>query len=183
MDRREKFFGMLAVLVTLFLAVFFKLPEELITAIGVENAYFVVFLIAALGGVSSFTAASYFSTIVAFAAAGLNPILLGIVGGIGVSIGDSLFFLFGQHGRVVLSQHVEHVMDMIKRKLNRFHQFAVPLFVFFYAGFTPFPNEFMTISVGLTGTKYREIVIPLVLGNVNITILTVLGVQYATGLL
>ena len=73
-------------------------------------------------------------------------------------------------------------MDTFKRRLDRFHQLSVPLFVFLYAGFTPFPNEFMTISVGLAGTKYREIVVPLLLGNINITILTVLGVQYAVGL-
>ncbi|MBR9702871.1 hypothetical protein GOV10_02460 [Candidatus Woesearchaeota archaeon] len=99
-----------------------------------------------------------------------------------MTIGDSLFFLFGQHGRIVLSEHVEWTMNMLKKRLDRFNKWSMPLFVFFYAGFTPFPNEFMTISVGLTGAKYREIIVPLLLGNINITILLVLSVQYAIGL-
>lgn len=181
MKRREKLFIILAVIVVLFLLVAFNIPERIVEFIGIENAYIVVFLIAALGGVSSFTAISYFTTIIAFATTGLNPFLLGIVGGVGVTIGDSLFFFFGQNSRVVLSRHIEQAIDAFRKRLERF-RWSVPIFVFVYAGFTPFPNEFMTVSVGLTGSKYREIVVPLVLGNITITTLLVLGVQYATSL-
>lgn len=181
--RITKFVLVAFLLAFLFVIVVLDLPAQLVEVIGAENAYLIVFLIAALGGVSTLTSASYFSTVIAFGTAGLNPFLLGLVGGLGVTIGDSLFFLFGSNGRVVLSERVEKFITALKKRLDRFNKWSVPLFVYLYAGFTPFPNEFMTVSVGLTGAKYREIIIPLVLGNITVTTITVLGAQYAAGLL
>lgn len=146
------------------------------------NAYLALFLIAAVGGMSTFTAATYFSTLFALTAAGLNPFLLGLLGGLGITIGDSLFFLFGRHGRAAVPERAKRIMDKARKQLERFHHNTVPLFIFLYAGFTPFPNEFATITVGLAGAKYKQIIIPLLAGNILITTLACLGVRYVTGL-
>jgi len=147
------------------------------------NAYLALFLIAAIGGLHVFTAGTFFTTLFAFAAMGLNPFLLGILGGIGITIGDSLFFFFGRHGRAVVPARIERLMEKMRKKLERFHTNTIPLFVFLYAGFTPFPNEFATITVGLAGAKYQQIVIPLLAGNIILTTLTCLGVQIIAGMI
>ena len=41
-------------------------PDTLVAAIGIQNTYGVAFLLAALGGLSTVTGASFFATIVAF---------------------------------------------------------------------------------------------------------------------
>jgi len=146
---------------------------------GEDHAYLALFLIAAFGGVSVFTSASYFGTVIAFSSAGLNPWLLGIAGGAGVTIGDSLFFLFGNHSRVMVSKNIDKLMNHVRSKLERFNKWSVPIFVYLYAGFSPFPNEFMTISVGLSGAKYRIVGPPLLLGNITVTIITSFIIRYA----
>lgn len=176
--RRKQFFTIVGAITFLALLVIVDVPGYIVETIGEDHAYIAVFLIAALGGVSSFTAFTYFSTIIAFAAAGLNPWWLGILGGAGVTIGDSLFFFFGQHSRIIISQRVEKAMAMVRKRLERFNQLSIPIFVFMYSAFTPFPNEFMTVSLGLTGVKYRWIGPPLLLGNIFITTATCLAVQY-----
>jgi len=178
--RKTKFAIVATVLVAWILLLVFIGPSGIANALG-ATGYLFAFLVASFGGVSSFTAASYFATIATLAAAGLNPFLLGIVGGAGVTIGDSLFFFFGTNGRVVLPDKIETTLNRARRLLDRF-PYSTPLFVFLYAGFTPFPNEFMTISVGLTGTRYREIVLPLLIGNIVATTMLAWVVQYVVAL-
>lgn len=183
MNKRKRFFTIITIIAVWFVLLFIITPEHILEIVGEEHAYLAVFLVASFGGVSALTAASYFSTIITFAAAGLNPYVLGLLGGIGVTIGDSLFFFFGNNSRVVLSDRVERTITAVRKKLERFNEWSIPIFVFLYAGFTPLPNEFMTISVGLTGAEYKEIIMPLLLGNIFITTMTCLGVQYALSLL
>lgn len=173
MDRRQRrfvFFVLLGFLLLWGLLLHYIGPSAIVSWIGADHGYLVVFLVAAFGGVSSLTAPSYFTTIVTMAAGGLDPILLGVLGGIGVTIGDSLFFFFGRNGRVILPDRWQRRLDRFGQWLKRGPRWAIPLAMFLYAALTPFPNEFMTISIGLTGTRYRRIILPLLLGNITITI-------------
>ena len=179
MADKKKFFGIVAIITFFLLLVIFQVPDRIVERFGEARAYLALFLIAAFGGVSVFTSASYFGTIIAFSSAGLNPWLLGLAGGAGVTIGDSLFFLFGNHSRVIVSKNIDKLMDHARSKLERFNKWSVPIFVYLYAGFSPLPNEFMTISVGLSGAKYRIVGPPLLLGNITVTILTAFIIRYA----
>ena len=181
MKRKVKLLVVSIIILFFATLIILDIPERIIHVFGEEHAYIALFLIAAVGGVSTFTAASYFGAVVAFASAGLNPFLLGVAGGLGVTIGDSLFFLFGNNSRAVIPEKVEFWMTKIRSKLERFNQWSVPLFVYIYAAFTPFPNEFMTISVGMTGAKYRIVAPALLLGNITITAITALLVQGVSG--
>jgi len=48
---------------------------------------------------SSITGVSYAATIVTLAAGGLNPLLLGLASGLGISIGDTIYYFLGRQGR------------------------------------------------------------------------------------
>jgi hypothetical protein len=165
------FFGILFFLIAWALFLHFYGPAAIIDWIGVEQGYLIAFFIAAFGGVSTLTATSYFATIITLAAAGLDPLLLGIFGGLGVTIGDSLFFFAGRHGRVVMPEKGERYLKRFQDWLKKRPSWLIPVIVYVYAGFSPFPNEFMTVSVGLTGTRYRRIILPLLLGNITITVI------------
>src|SRR3989344_5053755 len=68
----------------------FRSPlTEIVGAFGTLNGYAVAFIIAFLAGLSTFLSIPYYLIIAMLAAAGLNPLLLGIAAGIGVTMGDS----------------------------------------------------------------------------------------------
>ena len=164
------------------LLVSLNVPEMLVSYLGEEYTYLAVFLVGALGGVSTFTTVTYFGIVASFADAGLNIYLLSIVGGLGSAIGDTLFYFFGRNGRVVLNERTQKIIYRIRDKLENTHKALTPIFVYVYAGFTPLPNEFMTIPVGLSGIKYRWVIIPLILGNITVTFMTLLIVPWFFGL-
>jgi hypothetical protein len=153
-------------------------PQKIVSFVGMRNGYILAFVVATFGGMSAFSSTSFFTTVITLALGGLNPILLGIIGGIGVTIGDSLFFYFGIHGRCLFPNKIIHKLDTFFRWLEKGPSLFVPVFVFLYAGFTPFPNELMTIPLGLIGIEYKEIILPLLIGNmVLITIILFLAIH------
>lgn len=79
-------------------------PDSIVAKIGVGNSYLILFLISAIGGVSSISASSYYLAVTVFASGGLSPVFLGLVGGVGVTIGDSLFFYLGKKGQEISSK-------------------------------------------------------------------------------
>ena len=162
--------GIIALFVLL---VSLQVPAMIVEALGPERSYVAIFLVGALGGVSTFTTATYFGVVASFADAGLNVYWLSVAGGVGSAIGDALFFFFGRNSRAVLNARTEKIIYSVRDRLESVHKAFIPVFVYVYAAFTPLPNEFMTIPVGLSGMRFRYIVIPLVLGNITVTFLAV----------
>lgn len=146
-------------------------PQKVVISLGVNNSLALIFLIATMGGVSTLTSFSFYSTLITLAVGGVNPFLLGIVGGIGITIGDSLFYYLGKSGRRALYGKPKEWAKHISTWLNSKPKWVVPVFTFAYSGMTPFPNDILAVSLGLSGRRYRSIVIPLLLGNVFLTIL------------
>ncbi len=85
--------------------------EQLVAAISVKNGYILAFFVAVFGGISSLTSTSFYLTIITLAVGGLNPLLLGIVGGAGVTVGDSLFYYLGSRSRQLLSGRMREQVE------------------------------------------------------------------------
>lgn len=132
-------------------------PEQLVSWVGVENIYAVVFLVAAIGGLSSATGPVLVITLATFAAGGANPLLLGTVAGIGLFISDSLFFLAFSLGRRVLSPALESRADALRTWIGSHPPSLVVIVTFAYLALTPLPNDIVTSSFGLAGYRYRWI--------------------------
>lgn len=150
-------------------------PTKIVDAIGIENGYVIAFIIATLGGVSTITSSSYFLTIVTLAGGGVNPYLLGIVAGTGITIGDSLFYYIGRQGGDLAKESGYKWIDKFSKWLNKRPKWAIPIIVFIYTGFTPLPNDILTVSLGLSSYPYKYLIIPMWIGNIIITILTGIG--------
>lgn len=163
----------LLVLVSVGVTLAFISPDEIVEMIGVENSYWVIFLVALLGGVSSFTSTSFFATFATFAAGGSNPFILAALGAIGMMAGDTVFFYLGVRGReALLSQH-EGRVKKFKDWLKKRPKWMIPLIVYIYNGFTPLPADVLMVTLALIEYPFRKIVIPMVLGH--LTLLTILG--------
>ena len=184
MDPRKKkryatFLAILIIIAIWTATLLFYSPEKVVERIGFEKGYLFVFLVATFGGVSAITATSLFTTVVTLSLGGLNPLLLGIAGGLGASIGDSIFYYFGKRGRDIAAKPTRKRLARFSFWLQRQPSGIIPFIVYLYAGLTPFPNEFVTIPLGLSQYKYRKLIIPLILGN--ITLLSLIAYLASTG--
>ncbi len=141
-------------------------PEEIVHLIGITNVYFAVFFASIIGGVSTVFAVSFYATIMTFARGGLDPFVLGFIAGIGATIGDSIFFYFGHKGRDVLSGRWRNKGMIFSAWLQRQNKTVVAIVIFLYAGFTPFPKDFLVVTLAIGDYRYREMIPPLLLGNI-----------------
>lgn len=184
---RERTRNILIILFIILIIIFWSIllsyisPQEIISKVGVNNAYWIIFLISSLAGVSSLTSTSYYASIITFAAGGANPFLLALFAGAGMTIGDSLFYFLGRNGDKVLPEkidrHVNRMEDWIKKKpiwLQR-------LVIYIYTGFTPLPGDFLSIFLGITNFKYKFIVWPILAGNTTLMLILALLAQNGIG--
>mgnify|MGYP006306164601 CR=1 FL=1 len=185
MKHKLESFGIffLLIIIILFWTIlfYFYSPEEIVYQIGVNDGYLVLFFSAALGGVSTITASSFYATVFTFTSGGLNPLLVGVIGGAGITIGDSFFYYLGYRGRNIVSRKLNSYLEKISNWLNDNEKWRVQLFIFLYSGFTPFPNDLMTIPLGLNKYKYKNIFFPLLIGNICAITLFALGSYYIPG--
>jgi membrane protein YqaA with SNARE-associated domain len=143
-------------------------PDAIVDRVGVTNGYILVFLVAAVGGASTISSASFYATIITLASGGLNPLALGIIAGTGLTIGDSLFFYFGKKGRDIAPERFQDRIDRLTLWFKAQEDRQIQVFAFTYAGFVPLPNEILTISISLSGYPYRKIIGPILLGNMTL---------------
>lgn len=139
-------------------------PEQIISSIGVNNAYLLIFFLAFLGGVSTFSSVPYHLVVVSMAAGGLNPFILGSSAASGVMIGDSTSYYLGHRGKEYIPKRFKKFFSRL-RALITHHSRIFPLFCFLYGTFIPFSNDFITITAGLMRYPFWKVIIPLGLGN------------------
>lgn len=179
--RRRRNFYLLSILVLLILAwsllLYLTGPAELVEAIGVRNGYILGFLVAAIGGVSTVTSISFYSVVTALAAGGLNPFLLGLVMGTGVTIGDSLFFYLGRTGRRTLPDKIQYHVDQALEWAYDQRRGTIHVLIFAWAAFMPLPNDLITIPSGMSKLRAVEILPFILAGNITFTTLLALVMQ------
>lgn len=143
--------------------------DRMVEYIGVENGYLIMFVVALLGGLSTFTSVTYFVTVFTLAAAGLNPLGLALASSVGISIGDFIFYYIGYYGlRKVVSGRIGRGIARLSRWLETQSQFMVALFVYMYAAFTPLPNDVLAMLLGSAKQPLRLMLPALVLGNATL---------------
>lgn len=148
--------------------------EGIVERIGVRNGYLIVFVMASAGGLSAATSVPLYATLATFAAGGLEPLVLGLAAGTGLSIGDSLFFLVGLEGRRASSGRLEERLERLSAWFERRPRWALRLAIFAYAGLTPFPNDVMMVTLAASGVRYRLILPSLIAGNLTLATLVAL---------
>ncbi len=171
--RHRVLIGVLLLWVGLGVVFLFTPPREIVQAIGVENSYFVTFLLAAVGGVSSFTGTALYAAIATFAAGGAHPLLLGILGGTGIFISNTVFFMLARFGKRSVSDTYQaqfaRITQWVQTRVPRWAAFAG---VYLYLGFSPFPDDLLMIALVLAGYRYRNVWPLLLVGGISIATVT-----------
>lgn len=153
-------------------------PQELVAKIGATNGYTILFLLGLIGGASTFTAPSYFIALTTLSIGGLNPILLGLAGGLGITIGDTIIFFIGLVAGRKAPEKFKERLEKIEKRIEKKPRWFVNILLYSYIGFTPLPNEIATIPMGLIGLRKRRIILFLFLGNITSGILGAILVRY-----
>jgi membrane protein DedA with SNARE-associated domain len=109
-----------------------------------------------------------------FATGGSNPLLLGLMGGLGLTIGDGIYFLTGRQSQALFTPRIDEWSTHISQRITKLPTAFIPIGVFIYAAFTPLPNDILMITLALTDVTYSHVLVPLVLGN--ITLITALSI-------
>ena len=143
---------------------FYITPDRLVEVVGLENAYFLMFFTAFLGGLTTFNTVPYYSILLVLAGAGLNPLLIGLSSAVGVMAGDSFSYFMGNQGVSIIPTKLHYIFDKVRVfALTRPKLF--PILCFAYGSLSPFSNDFITISAGMARIPFARIMIPLALGN------------------
>lgn len=154
-------------------ALVFISPEELVEKIGVENTYLVAFLLAAIGGLSTITGTSFFAAVATFASGGADPALLGLIGGAGIFLSDSVFFFLAQQAVKVFNIDSQSPFrQKVLGFISRVPDWLIGIFVFAYVGLSPLPNDILMIALALAKVRYRRIVLALIAGSITIVLIT-----------
>lgn len=140
--------------------------EEIVQSLGINDVYWAVLITSSIGGVSTLFAGSFYATIITFTLGGLDPIVLGLIAGVGASLGDSAFFYFGLKGRDVLAGRWRNRATRFSVWLQRQNDIVVAMVIFLYAGFTPFPKDLLVVALAMGNHPYRKMIPPLLLGNI-----------------
>lgn len=135
----------------------FVSPEEIVSAVGVSNAYLVTFLLAAIGGVSSLAGVTLYTTLATFGAGGANPLLLGLTGGIGIFISDSIFFFLAYHGRRAIPERWRTAIDRAFAWVAARPRSLVLALSYIYLGVLPLPSDLLMLVLVLAGYSYRDL--------------------------
>lgn len=163
-----RFFGIMPLIFFVGLSVYFFIysnPERIIEIIGVHNAYLLIFILAFLGGLTTFSGVPYHLVVITLATGGLDPLFLGLSAASGVMIGDSTSYYVGYRGGSIAPESVQKLFQRIYLFSSR-HEKILPIFCFLYGSLIPFSNDFITISAGIARYPFWRIMIPLGMGNV-----------------
>ena len=138
--------------------------DTLVDAIGGDNAYLLMFVLGAIGGLSTFTGIPYHFVLMSLAAGGLSPVALGICTATGVMVGDSTMFVIGRKVKKTLPAHILATIDQLTDYLMKRPRLVPPALVA-YGAVSPFSNDFIVASLSIMGYPFWRTVVPLAIGN------------------
>lgn len=175
-------YALIALFLVVWVVLFLLVPaREIVGRLGVENAYLVVLLLSVIGAIGSITTFSSYPAIVTFATGGMHPLLLGLVSGIGLTIGDAIFYYFFGELKGLLRGRAKEKAVSVGERLEGNPNWVIPVVTYVWVGLLPLANNVLTGALALTGYRFRRILIPLFLGNVTfptvVAYLSTMGIQ------
>ena len=138
--------------------------EHFVQVIGVTNGYLLAFFVTLFGGSSLITSISYITVVATLALGGLEPIKLCLISGIGLFIGDWIYYFIARGSQKVLAGN--KTINSLAKSVNKLPPLVSSIIIYLYFS-SPFPNDFIIILLGLGGYSYRRLVLPLLLGDMT----------------
>jgi len=156
-----------------------SLFEEWMQNLAQQFGFFGVFLISLLGTVAIVVPVPYTLVILGLGAAGWDPLLLTISGGLGSAIGELAGYFLGYYGRRIISEERQRKMDFLLKLFGKYSPVAIFIFAL-----TPLPDDLLFIPLGILRYSLIRAFIPALLGKfLMVFILASLGKVYSEALI
>ena len=121
--------------------------------------YLGAFVVCIIGNVSVFIPIPFALIVYAFGAT-LNPLLLGLVCGLGSTIGEMVSYVLGWGGRKVIESRYGSRLDAVEKLIERYGALSVFLFALL-----PLPDDLLLIPLGMMKYDVRKTFIAMLLGK------------------
>lgn len=158
-------------------------PVELISEIGIHNVYIFLFILSVFGGTSSFTSTSFYAAVVILSTTGqLNPLTIGIIAGVGKSIGDSAFYLLGDRAFKAFFDKQPKAIEKVVLWLDDRPKWMIPIFIYIYSGFTPLPGDILMAALAMIEYPYKKAILPMMLGSMTLIMILASGALFGISL-
>jgi len=128
---------------------------ELVAAYGYAGA----FIVCIIGNVSIILPVPFALVVYAFGST-LNPIILGIVAGIGSTIGEMSSYAVGRGGRRAIETRYGGRLDAVKRLIERHG-----MLVIFLVSLLPIPADLLLIPLGMMKYPVGKLLPPMLIGK------------------
>ncbi|MBP9717230.1 MAG: hypothetical protein KBD44_00765 [Candidatus Pacebacteria bacterium] len=112
----------------------------------------------------------------AFVAAGMWMPFIIIALTIGTLIADYIGYAFGRWSRTGISEKYPKLLVRYESLITKHHIWLLPV-IFLYAAFVPFPSEAIILPLAVLGINFRQMFLPLLLGNLLYQTLLSYGAQ------
>lgn len=172
---------------------------EIITAslstLFIDLASFINFLITTYGLIGLFFAAVIANATIFFgvpfeaviiilvSTTGLNPILVGLVGGIGAAIGETTGYFIGRGGNLALEKFKKEQVEKIEEYAQKIKNQGTVLIA--VLAFLPFPFDVIGIAAGLAEFDFKKFFVASLIGKTSryllIAFLASIGVKALFG--
>ncbi|MBU5575211.1 MAG: VTT domain-containing protein [Candidatus Aenigmatarchaeota archaeon] len=125
----------------------------LITSFSISLGYLGAFILGFFSSFTLFIPSPTFIGVFTLAALGTyNPLLLGIFGGLGATIGELIGFVVGVGSKKILIKKYEKELIDIERKFQKYGGFII-IFIF---SATPLPFDLVGIFCGSIGYPFKK---------------------------
>ncbi|WP_406661721.1 VTT domain-containing protein [Methanolobus sp. ZRKC3] len=151
---------------------FYHPPGEIVDMLGVRNVYIFIFLLALIGGVSTFTSTTFYTTLIAISLGGVSSIWVALFASVGLTFGDMLFYYLGMKCKQCIKGKYSVYVSYLTKKMEQFDDRITMLLIFFYS-LTPLPSDIIAIALAIVGFPFKKMIVPLLVGNFTLILILV----------
>jgi len=177
---KKLFFFLISV--TIFFAILFIVisPIDLIENIGIQNIYLIAFFVSLFGSLSAIGSITFISLIVSLVSNGVSPLILGLICGAALTIGDIfLFTAFSEGRRLVKKGWDTKIQKFSVLLLNHpVFSYAIPFFSYIYISFIPLPNDILLAFLAAIDYPKKRVYAMLLFGDLTFAFLLTFTVFY-----
>ncbi|WP_440951869.1 VTT domain-containing protein [Methanococcoides sp. FTZ1] len=171
--RNMQIIGMMVLfIVSWSVLLFYHPPAEIVERLGVHNVYIFVFLLAMIGGVSTFTSTTFYTALIALSIGGANSVWIALFASIGLTFGDLVFYYLGTKGRQCIRGKYADGIHRLTKWMEKVDDRKTMLMIFLYS-LTPLPSDVIAIALAIVRFPFRKMIFPLFVGNFTLIILIV----------
>ena len=153
------------------------LLEDWMLQFAQQFGYLGVFVISFIGSVSVIFPIPY-TIVIFFLGSVLDPVFVGVSGGLGAALGEFSGYTIGYYGRKVVSNERRRKMDFMVKLFNRYGPAAIFLFAL-----TPLPDDLLFIPLGVMRYPFLKAFVPALLGKTLMTFILAYSGQHSIELI